>query len=195
MTEWPRLTVNSVRDYLGRVGIVAGVDVSDRRLCACLFAAKGRGFVFLDADDPAGERRFSLAHELAHYLRDVDAPRRRLVASMGAAATAVLDGAAPTVEQRVAAVLRGVSLTAHVHLLHRDETGQPLNTAEREAEAAADRLACELLAPAAGFAGQPAARIHERLVDEFGLPTEPAAAYSRILCPPVWRDPLLARLT
>lgn len=190
----PGLTVGAVRDYLLRLGIAVTADVPNRRLCGCLFAARGRGFVFLDADDPPAERRFSLAHELAHFLRDVDAPRRRVTAALGADATAVLDGASPTADQRVAAVLRGVTLAAHVHLMSRDDGGRPLTPAEREAEDAADRLAGELLAPAALFDGQPAETVLERLEAEFGLPPGPAATYARTLRPPARPDPLLARL-
>ena len=189
----PVLTVAAVRDYLHRLGQPLG-DVPDRRLHACLFARCGQGFIFLDASDNEAERRFSLAHELAHFLRDADAPRRAVTAALGLDATTVLDGRPPTVDERLAAILRGVPLTAHVHLMHRDDTGRPLTPAERESEDAADRLAGELLAPAALFVGQPADDIERRLVAEFGLPAGAAAGYARTLCPPAWRDPLLDRL-
>ena len=189
----PGLTLETVRGYLSRWLVVAA-DVPDRSLRACLFTHAGRGFVFLDAADPVAERRFSLAHELAHFLRDADAPRRKLTAALGADAAMVLDGSPPTPDQRLGAVLRGVSLAAHVHLLNRDAAGRPRSPAEREAEAAADRLAGELLAPANLFDGQPAEAIRARLEGEFGLPPGPAADYARTLRPPAWRDPLLARL-
>jgi hypothetical protein len=190
----PGLTLDTVRGVMTRYTRVVAPDEPDRPLRACLCTVRGRGFVFLDSDDPPAERRFSLAHEIAHFLRDADAPRRAVAATLGADAVRVLDGAAPNPDERVRAVLRGVTLTAHVHLLSRDDDGRPKSPAERASEAAADRLAFELLAPAARFDDQPAGVIAERLAGEFGLPPGPATDYLRLLRPPAWRDPLLARL-
>ncbi len=192
VATWPGLTVGRVAAFLARQGIATALP--DRRLHACLFTVRGHGFVFLDAADPAAERRFSLAHELAHFLRDADAPRRAVTAAVGAAAATVLDGRPATVAERLAALLRGVPLTTHVHLMHRDDAGRPLTPADREAEDAADHLAGELLAPAGLFEGESAEVIRERLGAGFGFPDGAAAGYARTLRPPAWRDPLLARL-
>jgi hypothetical protein len=185
----PGLTVAGVRRQLGRFGHPTP-DVPDRPLRACLSAHRGRGVVFLDAADPPAERRFSLAHEVAHFLRDVDAPRRR-AAAVGA--VAVLDGATPTLDQRLTAVLRGVELRPHLHLLGRDDAGRPQGDDERRAEAAADRLGAELLAPADLFLDDPAEVIRGRLVAEFGFPPAAAAGYAATLRPAAWRDPLVIR--
>jgi hypothetical protein len=184
------LRVAAVSAWFADRGIPIPLDEPDRPLRACLVAWRGHGFAFLEeADDPA-ERRFSLAHELGHFLRDYWHPRETAVARLGPAVMDVLDGVRPpTVEERLHAVLRNTPVGPFAHLLRRDETGRPLSPAEREAEAAADRLAFELLAPAAVVGDG------SELVGVFGLPPGPAARYAALLKPdPVPRDLALARL-
>lgn len=193
----PGLRLNDVRSWLSRNRVACPTDEPDRPLRACLVCRAGVGFVFLDADDPADESRLSLAHEVAHFLRDYDALRRAAAARLGPAALEVFDGKRPaTAEERLHAVFRGVPVAAHVHLLRRDDTGQPRSEAEREAEAAADRLAFELLAPAELLTGHcETGALRARLEAEFGLPSAAAAVYAAVLCPPAPpTDPFVARL-
>lgn len=191
------LSLDGVRGWLARCGVPCPAGEPDRPLRACLFTWAGGGFVFLDRADPADERRFSLAHEVAHFLRDYDAPRRRAAARLGPAVLAVLDGARPpTADERVHAVLRQVPVGPHVHLLHRDADGAPRGAAERAAEDAADRLAFELLAPAEMLAGEGGVRAAERrLRAEFGLPDVAALAYAAALFPAPPTGPVVGRLT
>jgi hypothetical protein len=177
--EISALCVEAVRGWLARRSIGVPVDEPDRPLRACLVAWRGHGFVFLDAGDDVAERRFSLAHELAHFLRDYWYPREAAVQRLGPAVVEVLDGERPaTPDERVSAVLRKVRIGPFAHLLRRDATGRPLTAAEREAEAAADRLAYELLAPFAAlgeFAGP------DELVERFGFPRAAAEHYAALL--------------
>jgi hypothetical protein len=161
------------------------LDEPDRRLRACLVAIRGQGFVFLDADDNPAERRFSLAHEIAHFLRDYWVPREKAMRRLGPTAAMVLDGERQaTPQERIQAVLRNVPIGPFAHLLRRDESGRPLTPSESEAEAAADRLAFELLAPAVAFADDSDREtIVGRLVEEFGLPFTPASRYAALLVP------------
>jgi hypothetical protein len=191
----PALRLDGVRAWLARAGLRCPTDEPDRPLRACLVTRAGVGFVFLDADDPPDERRFSLAHEVAHFLRDYDAVRRAAAARLGPAVLEVFDGQRPaTAEERLHAVFRGVPVAAHVHLLRRDDAGRPRSEAERQAEAAADRLAFELLAPAELFP-EPgdAGALRAKLEVDFGLPAAAAAAYAALLGPPP-TDPFVARL-
>lgn len=179
------VSVAAVRQWFDHVGIAIPLDEPDRPLRACLVAWRGEGFAFLDALDDPAERVFSLAHELSHFLRDYLRPRETVAARLGREALDVLDGLRPpTPAERLHAVLRNVSLGPFAHLLRRDDFGCPLTPAEREAEAAADRLAFELLAPveAVGEA-RTQSELVERLVRVFGLPPQPAASYAASLPP------------
>jgi len=180
----PDLSTHAVSAYLRGLGVPVSADGSDRPLRAALSCWRGSGFVFLDAADPPDERRFSLAHELAHYLRDYDKLRRCVAKALGAGGLAVLDGRPATTDVRVQAALRGLTLAPHVHLMSRDPSGRPRGD-EREAEAHADRLAFELLAPAELLRTESdAAAVTERLVAAFGLPRLAARQYASIVCPP-----------
>lgn len=178
--DLPALRLGGVCDWLARCGVRCPLAEPDRLLRACLFASGGAGFVFLDRDDPPAERRFSLAHEVAHFLRDYDAPRRRAAKALGSEVLEVLDGRRPpTPAERVHAVLRQVPVGPHAHLLRRDADGEARSPAERAAETAADRLAFELLAPAELLADKRDRRVIERrLRDEFGLPDGAACDYA-----------------
>jgi len=179
------VSVAVVRQWFERLKIVVPLDEPDRPLRACLVAWRGEGFAFLDALDDPAERVFSLAHELGHFLRDYLQPRETVIERLGHEALEVLDGLRPaTPSERFHAVLRTVSPGPFAPLLRRDDSGRPLTAAERQAEAAADRLAFELLAPVAEV-GETADRIAlvERLVTVFGLPSEPAGRYAAILLP------------
>lgn len=191
------LRVTAVSRWFARMGLSLPLDVPDRPLRACLVAWLGEGFVFLDRSDEPAERGFSLAHELGHFLRDYWHPRQTVLRRLGPAALDVLDGRRlPTAEERLHAILRNVSIGPLTHLLRRDESGQPPSPTERESEAAADRLAFELLAPVAaiGEAGN-RTELVDRLVARFGLPIGPATRYAALLVPePVRNDRLVARL-
>jgi hypothetical protein len=187
----PDLRLAGVRDWLLRNGVACPCPGRDRRLRGCLVARSECGVVFLDGADPEDEQRFSLAHELAHFLRHYHRPRREAVRRLGELVSEVFDGLRPpTTAERIGALLADVRVGFHVHLLGRDG-GAAVAVAEREA----DRLAFELLAPAAAvLPGGTEAVLAERLGSRFGLPPAKARAYARLLAPPPDTDPLLGRL-
>jgi hypothetical protein len=118
---------------------------------------------------------------------------------LGAAALEVLDGLRPpTVDEQLHALLRGVRLEFHVHLMERDMDGTTTSSVVAESEKDADRLAYELLAPADHIfsSGAPTndRGLMERLRSFYGLPGLQASRYARILVPSVRTDPLIARL-
>jgi hypothetical protein len=166
-----------------------------------LFTWLGSGYAFVDSEESENEQRFSVAHELAHFLRDYLQPRERVLKHLGPAAAEVLDGRrAPMPSERIDALLSGIRVGYHVHFMDRDDDGSPSN-AVSEVEADADRLAYELLAPADAIAsmlpGGTGSRgtVTELLIDRFGMPRRPAERYAALLCPrarPI--DPLLRGL-
>ncbi len=182
VVDLPAVGPAAVRGWFRRNGVPVPLAEPDRPLRACLVAWRGAGFAFVDAGDDPAERAFSVAHELAHFLRDYLHPRETAVRRLGPAAAEVLDGARPpTPDERLHAVLRHVAVRPFTHLLRRGGDGRPLTPAEREAEVAADRLAFELLAPA-GAVGD-GGDLVARLVGVFGLPPGPAARYAAVLAP------------
>jgi hypothetical protein len=178
-----RLTLGVVQDWLASLGIAVDAH-PDRALCGCLAAARGNAVVFVDANDATDEQRYTLAHELAHFLRDVWRPRQRVERILGTTGTAVYDGdRVATPEERIAAAIEGVDLGIHVHLLPRDAAGRPATAVIADHEDCADILAFELLAPAshltqAGADDWPTAELLDRLTHDYGLPRVEAARYA-----------------
>jgi len=165
------------------------IDGADRELHACLIAFGGRGLVFLDGKDPLDELRFSLAHEVGHFIIDYFEPRRIAEARFGPDIANVLDGRRPpTVEERGAAILSNTMIGVYRHLMARTPSGEIGCSRIAEAENTADQLALELLAPAEfvkeflaanlknGKRSQ--AEITRVLREKFGLPTSVAVRYS-----------------
>ncbi|HLW00263.1 MAG TPA: ImmA/IrrE family metallo-endopeptidase [Ktedonobacterales bacterium] len=188
-----RLHLHHVAARMPHLGVDATLMGRDRRLRGCLIAYHGKGLILIDAADPPDEQRFTLAHELAHFLLDYQRPRQRALAALGEAILPVLDGArSPTVEERLHAVLTHVPLGVLHHLMERPDEGLPAGTV-LEVEDRADRLALELLAPARLLLERmvaPSAPLAFRerlaflthaLVTEKNLPPAKAAAYARYL--------------
>jgi hypothetical protein len=199
--ELPGLCVAAVLDWLRQRNVVLALGEPDRPLRGCLVAGKGHGFAFFDRGDSPDEQRFSLAHELAHFLRDYLQPRRRAEARLGPQVRAVFDGERPAhPEERLHALFGAVKVGFHTHLMARDPDGNPDDSAAAS-EGEADRLAYELLAPAATVLARVGrARDRQRaairlLREVFGLPEAQARCYADLLFPPAPpADPLLRRL-
>jgi hypothetical protein len=182
-----RLSVGAAEAWLRRRGGGRLGDIPERPLRACLVCRFGHGIVFLDGADEESEQRFSLAHELAHFLRDYHQPRRRVARALGGDVLAVLDGARiASTEERLSAALSRVTVRPYLHLMDRRD-----NPTVDAAENAADRLAFELLAPweavsaaieARRLGRQPDA-VRQFLESGFGLPARAARQYAALLMP------------
>jgi hypothetical protein len=189
----PRLCVADVEHRLAESGIEFKVKTPDRGLHGCLVAFAGKGIVFLDGSDPPNELRFSLAHEVAHFIIDYVWPRERAIERLGLPIVDVLDGyRQPTVSERIDAVLGDAPVGVHAHLMDRSPSGSLGCGRIAGVEHRADRLALELLAPeyevrrafqVHRFTGQNGnlAEAGDFLTDTFGLPKSVAKEYARFL--------------
>jgi hypothetical protein len=199
----PALYVAKAEAWLRRQGKAIELDVPDRPLQACLVAQGGAGFIFVDGEDSENEQRYSIAHELAHFLLDYLGPRHAAVARLGEGILEVLDGLRPArAEERVIGIITGATVRRHVHLMGRNEDFDSAEDIDR-AESIADALALELLAPWEVISRQivelgineDRAAISNLLMDHFGLPIMPAARYAASLSPdPAPVSPLLRYL-
>jgi len=189
----PELSIFVVHRWLAEQGVLRDVSHTDRPLRACLAAIRGVGFVFLNGTDSDVERRFSLAHEIAHFIIDYERPRSDAMAVFGEGILPVLNGdRPPTVDERLGGALRGVRLGNFDHLLDRDADGAVGSLRVLQAEDDADRLALELLAPRAEVLSRmkhEGCSSHQEVLQQFanllsgdfGLPRAVAVQYARLL--------------
>lgn len=150
LVKLPVLTTQLIGQWLQRrrIHIQPHVPLDRHDLCGCLVAHRGHGFVFVCGADEPEEQRFTLAHEVAHFLVDYLWPRRQVIHALGDAITDVLDGLRPaTPAERAAAILSHVHVGAHLHLLPRRDTEGNPDVLIAQAENRADQLALELVAP------------------------------------------------
>lgn len=187
----PQLSVRAAEDWLEQQGAHISVDVRNRPLRACLVSRFGHGMIFVDGVDSEHEQRFSIAHELAHFLRDYMLPRQRAIQRLGAGVLEGLDGIRPVLpDERMKGLLARVPVDVHVHLMDRQEPWGA-STAIDTAEGNADRLAFELLAPwetvrhemqELGMAQNRQAAL-VLLAMHYGLPRVQADRYAQLLIP------------
>ena len=106
----PQLGLRKIQQWLLRRGVPFEFPCQDRKVRGCLVAYRGAGAVFIDGSDPQDERRFTLAHEVSHFLLDYHLPRHRAWQRLGSNILDVLDGLRPpTIEERVDGLLSLVS--------------------------------------------------------------------------------------
>jgi hypothetical protein len=190
----PRLCVHDIESYLRQRQLPAVIGVTDRPLHGCVIAIRGKGLIFVDGGDGAHELRFTMAHEVAHFLLDYQLPRQLAIERFGLQIEEVLDGLRPpTPEERVDGLLANTPIGLFAHFMHR-AGGHIAAENVLEAESQADLLAFELLAPEAevwravpkGFVQRPfsqrKAALQRLLIRRFGLPSEAARLYSNQLC-------------
>jgi hypothetical protein len=185
----PALDEQRARAWLTERNVPLDGGAGTRPLRGLLLASRGAGIAFVDETLEHAERRFTVAHELGHFLFDYVEPRDRVLRE-APALIEVIDGWRPADRaERAEAILARVPLGLHTHLLERDTHGGAVYDVEL-AEDAASQLALELLSPwpealdatraaAAETAGLPfderVQRAAEVLAARFALPAERAA--------------------
>jgi hypothetical protein len=144
--------------------------------------------------------RFTIAHEIGHFLADYLRPRRRAIDRFGDRFIEVLDGKRPpTLPEQIQSVIGGFPIGPYVNLMQRDMQGSDALELW-SIENRADRIALALLAPpeiALTYVhGEHYAErldtLAQALVDDFGLPKTPAHRYATNLLAENGLGPTLA---
>ena len=188
----PRLQLSQIETWFARRNTKYQFGCASRAVRGCLIAYGGKGFIFIDSTDPPDEQRFTLSHEISHFLVEYWIPRQKTISKFGANITEVLDGhRQPSIEQRVHAFLGSIRLGVYSELMTRTDSAESAQAAIWDAESRADRIAMALLAPPQTVIEKTdvsptkyADRIQnitKVLTDEFGLPVSVAALYGREL--------------
>ena len=142
----PELNLASTHGWLTERGVGLGFGDRDRPLRGLLLAWRGSGLIFVDGSLPEVDRRFTVAHELGHFLLDYLESRVRVL-HRAPDLLEVLDGhRSVTTQDRARAVLEQIKLGVHTHLLDRDPHGGAAWDVER-GEDQSSRFALELLSP------------------------------------------------
>lgn len=194
----PGLTVRAAVARLPHFGvsIPSQFPSADRPLRGCIAVGRVGAVILVDGDDSEDERRFTVAHEVAHYILEVHAHRERAERMMDRNYLAVLYGSRePTDDECLDAWLKCVRATPFAHLMDRAPDGGHGCGQTLSAECDADTLAVEMLAPRSEMARAVRANLRlpfRRAVDEaahaarrrYGLPPSVATEYANRL---VWR--------
>lgn len=200
LVKVPDLQLSRIEAWLNRRRVPFSFRCSNRAVRGCLVAYAGQGVIFLDGADPADEQRFSLAHEIGHFLVDYWRPRQTTIFKLGPGIAEVLDGARPaTLAERVHAILGACPVGVHINLMEREQRDDDLSGTLESVEDRADRVALALLAPPEQVLGQRSPErssfeerqvaVRESLIYQFGLPPNIANVYGRALLNAIGRGP------
>jgi hypothetical protein len=193
------LTLFSIEQWLSRRGAAFSFGCRSRFVRGCLVAASGSGIIFVDTSDPEDERRFTIAHEAAHFL-DYLLARESAVARFGQQITEVLDGKrAPRPFERFGAIISHTSIRFFTDLMERDDLDVQEKDGVWEVEDRADQIALALLAPSedvlastsplAELFAERCQQIKKTLRSTFGLPASIAAGYALAILEEIGRGP------
>ena len=184
------LTTSTATGHLENIGFLCADGLDERELHGCIAVGPRGAMILVEMRDDDSQQRFTIAHEVSHYILEVHRHHRRAAQQMGQDYVDILYGArtaAPS--ERIDAWLNNVRSSAITHFMDRDPNGSYGCGNTLEAECSADRLAIEILAPRAEMARVASdcgklpfrnlADATRRIAEQrFGLPGAVAAPYA-----------------
>jgi Zn-dependent peptidase ImmA (M78 family) len=142
------LNFHRITEWFNSRNISFEIEYTERILHGFISVHKNFGFIFLNGSDTENERRYTVAHEVSHYLVDYRIPRNKAIDTYGEKIIEVLDGyREPTIDERVQSVLGAISIKPYTHVLEVSAGGRFERYGNWLIEKDADALALELLAP------------------------------------------------
>lgn len=200
LIKLPHLMLHHIEHWLERRGAAFRFNCRSRAVRGCLVAFGGQGLIFLDRADPDDELRFTIAHEVGHFMVDYWLLRETAIAKFGPQIIEVFDGQRPpSITERVHALLASSALGVYTQLMERHQASGPAQTEVWEIEDRADRVALALLAPPeevlseANTSADTFAQRQEEMTNvlrgRFDLPEAVAAAYATSLLTSIDRGP------
>lgn len=146
LVKLPRLDLRAIENWLLRRNVQYLFDCENRVVRGCLVAFGGKGIVFVDGTDSLNELRFTVAHEIAHFLVDYWQPRNKASIKYGPSILEVFDGLRePTIDERVHSIISGTPTGLFADLMERKSQNELDETWHVENKA--DKVALALIAP------------------------------------------------
>ena len=188
--EMADLTTGAAASRNVGIGSRVPEKIDERRIHGCLIVGRSGAAILVERNDNEKEKRFTIAHEAAHFIVEVRRLQERAACKLGHAFTDVLHGLREaTPNERIDAWLHNVRADAFVHFMDRTPSGEYGCVRTRDTECLADDLAIEILAPrlalmeslsSFGPMGFSESLITAQCIAErrFGLPAEIAERYA-----------------
>lgn len=142
------LTTVSAAAHIGCGGLWSLDGAEERSLHGCVVVGRSGGAILVEKSDDEAEKRFTIAHEVSHYILEVKQRHERATDRMGRDFSDILYGfreATPT--ERIDAWLNNTRSEVFAHFMDRAPGGGYGCSRTLDAECLADDLALEILAP------------------------------------------------
>lgn len=187
------LSLSKIQQWLNDREILFTTEVDNRLLHGFIIIFKGNGFLFVNGTDSEEDRRFTIAHEVSHFILDYQLKRNRAIKKIGIEILEVLDGyRQPTIDEQIDGVLLSVDVTPFTHMVEKDGDGSFESLKNFNAENNADTLALELLAPSQAVIKEIKSKgklnyslfkedCYNLLVEKYKLPENISEQYSGVL--------------
>ena len=188
------LDLEKIRQWLRHRNLVDTIDdieAGNRTVHGFILTQRGSGLIFVDSEDLEAEQRFTIAHEVSHFLIDHKIPRQKIISRFGDRLEKIMDGELPLKRSdELFALIKGADIHQRTRSIENDGDGSFRSWINFIAENEADGLALELLAPQQAVVSEILSgkkslphqvftvRCRKLLEQRYGLPTHVAQQYA-----------------